>query len=56
VLRAFEQEELNEPCPRKELDGGTIYLSRELGTPKELGAPVLCDFGSTVRLDDGIQH
>jgi serine/threonine-protein kinase SRPK3 len=43
VLRAFEQEKLDEPCPRKELDRRTIYLSRELGTLKELGAPVLCD-------------
>jgi serine/threonine-protein kinase SRPK3 len=56
VLEAFEQEELNEPCPRKELDGRTIYLSRELGTPEEFGAPVLCDFGSAVRLDDGTEH
>jgi serine/threonine-protein kinase SRPK3 len=36
VLRAFEQEELDKPCPRKELDGRTIYLSHELGTPKSL--------------------
>jgi serine/threonine protein kinase len=56
VLRAFEQEELDEPRPRKELDGRTIYLSRELRQPKVFGAPVLCDFGSTVRLDDGTEH
>ncbi|KZF25505.1 kinase-like protein [Xylona heveae TC161] len=31
-----------------ELDGGTIYVSRELKMPKEWGAPVLCDFGSAM--------
>jgi serine/threonine-protein kinase SRPK3 len=51
VLRAFEKEELNKPCPRKELDGRTIYLSRELSTLTDFGAPVLCDFGSAVQLD-----
>lgn len=56
VLRNFEQEELNEPCPRKELDGRTIYLSRELSKPKDYGAPVLCDLGSAVQLDDGAEH
>jgi serine/threonine-protein kinase SRPK3 len=56
VPRAFQQEELDEPCPRKELDGRTIYLSRELRQLKVFGAPVLCDFGSTVRLDDGAEH
>jgi serine/threonine-protein kinase SRPK3 len=55
VLRAFEQEELDKPCPRKELNGRTIYLSRELSKP-EFGAPVLCDLGSAVRLDDGTEH
>jgi serine/threonine protein kinase len=57
VLTAFEQEELNKPCSRKELhDGRTIYLTRELDTPKDFGAPVLCDLGSAVPLDDGIEH
>lgn len=56
VLRVFEKEELEEPCPRKELDGGTIYLSRELNTPRDFGAPVLCDLGSAVPLDDGVEH
>jgi serine/threonine-protein kinase SRPK3 len=56
VLTAFEQEELREPSPRKEADGRVIYLSRELGIPKDVGGPVLCDFGSAVPLDDGIEH
>ncbi|KAG6069688.1 hypothetical protein E4U16_007491 [Claviceps sp. LM84 group G4] len=53
VFRAFEQAELDEPCPRKELDGRTIYESRELNIPRVIGAPVLCDFGSAIPLDDG---
>ncbi|KAH9868317.1 hypothetical protein J1614_007389 [Plenodomus biglobosus] len=56
ILEAFEQAELNGPIPRKDVDGRTIYLSRELTTPKEFGAPVLCDLGSAVELDDGVEH
>lgn len=56
VLTQFENEELKDPSPRKEVDGGVIYLSRELGIPKDCGAPVLCDFGSAVALDDGVEH
>lgn len=32
VLTEFENQELNEPSPRKEVDGGIVYLSRETGT------------------------
>lgn len=46
VFNDFVEEELQNPCPRKELDGRTIYVSRELKMPWEWGAPVLCDFGS----------
>jgi serine/threonine protein kinase len=56
VFRKFEQEELEDPCPRKELDEGTVYLSRKLNTPRDFGAPVLCDLGSAVPLDDGAEH
>ena len=56
VLQAFEEKELSEPCPRKEVDGRTIFLSRELNTPKSPGEPVLCDFGSAQYLNDGIEH
>ncbi|KAI1077700.1 kinase-like domain-containing protein [Whalleya microplaca] len=48
VFSDFEEQELRDPCPRKELDGRTIYISRELRMPKQWGAPVLCDFGSAV--------
>ncbi|EJP64616.1 protein kinase [Beauveria bassiana ARSEF 2860] len=54
VLVDFEQGELQSPCPRKELDGRCIYMSRELKMPKDVGAPVLCDFGSAV--DGGVDH
>ncbi|KAG5933719.1 hypothetical protein E4U60_004317 [Claviceps pazoutovae] len=54
VLEALEQEELENPCPRKDVDGRTIYLSRKLGIPKKVGDPVLCDLGSALRLGDGI--
>ncbi|KAG6092785.1 hypothetical protein E4U14_000546 [Claviceps sp. LM454 group G7] len=54
VLEALEQEELENPCPRKEIDGRTIYLSRKLGIPKKVGDPVLCDLGSALLLGDGI--
>jgi hypothetical protein len=56
VLTQFENQELNEPSPKKEVDGSVIYLSRKMGTPKAFGAPVLCDFGSAVPLDDGLEH
>lgn len=48
VFSKFVEEELQTPCPRKELDGRTIYVSRELKMPREWGAPVLCDFGSAM--------
>lgn len=56
VLQAFEEGELKEPCPRKEVEGRVVYVSRELGTPKHFGAPVLCDLGSAVQLDDQAEH
>lgn len=56
VLTQFENEELKKPSPRKEVDGGVIYLSHEMGTPRDFGVPVLCDFGSAVPLDDRLEH
>ncbi|KAI7304411.1 hypothetical protein KC326_g8452 [Hortaea werneckii] len=55
-MTQFEKEELEHPSPMKEVDGGVIYLSREMGIPRAFGAPVLCDFGSAVPLDDGSEH
>ena len=56
VFADFEEQELQSPCPRKQVDGRTIYLSRELKKPKQWGAPVLCDFGSAVVVNDGEEH
>ncbi|KAF2719936.1 kinase-like protein [Polychaeton citri CBS 116435] len=57
VLTQFEKQELEDPSPNKEVDGGgVIYLSLEMGTPRAFGAPVLCDFGSAIALDDGLEH
>lgn len=52
VFSDFENNELQNPCSRKELHGRTIYTSRELRMPKNLGAPILCDFGSAVIGDE----
>lgn len=48
VFSDFEMEELQTPSSRKDLEGRLVYISRELGIPKEWGAPVLCDFGSAM--------
>jgi hypothetical protein len=54
VFTNFEEQELRHPSPRKDVDARFIYVSRELQMPRELGAPVLCDFGSAVLGD--IEH
>jgi serine/threonine protein kinase len=51
VFAKFEEQELRHPSPRKEVDGRSIYATRELQMPKEWGAPVLCDLGSAVSGD-----
>ncbi|QSS54231.1 protein kinase [Histoplasma capsulatum var. duboisii H88] len=55
VFTDFEEEELQQPIPRKEvdMDGRTVYMSRKLRIPADVGDPVLCDFGSAVL---GDQH
>ncbi|KAJ5848441.1 hypothetical protein N7455_012398 [Penicillium solitum] len=54
VFSDFENNELQNPCPRKEVDGRIIDTSRELRMLKILGAPILGDFGSAVMGDE--QH
>ncbi|CAG7563069.1 unnamed protein product [Fusarium equiseti] len=51
VFAKFEEQELQHPSPRKEVDGRSIYATRELQMSKEWGAPVLCDLGSAVSGD-----
>ncbi|KAK4570385.1 hypothetical protein LTR86_002465 [Recurvomyces mirabilis] len=42
MFKRFEQDELENPMPRKELPGRTIYCSRPMRITR--GAPALCDF------------
>lgn len=57
VFTEFEEGEIKDPSPRKEdADGRITYLSRELGMPRPVGAPVLCDFGSAVLGNEGTQR
>jgi len=51
VFAKFEEQEFQHPSPRKEVDGRSIYATRELPMPKEWGAPVLFDLGSAVSGD-----
>lgn len=55
VFSGLEEEELQHPVLRKDGDtnGRTIYMSRDLRMPKNLGDPVLYDFGSAML---GNQH
>ncbi|KAL3472249.1 kinase-like domain-containing protein [Aspergillus californicus] len=49
----FEQQELQNPSPRKEIDGRSIYLTRDMELHSgKVGPLVLGDFGSAV-LGDG---
>ena len=50
VFTDFEENELQRPVPRKEVDmgGRMIYMSQELKVPKKVSASVLCDFGSAI--------
>ncbi|KAI3005603.1 hypothetical protein CBS147346_4269 [Aspergillus niger] len=56
VFTDIEENELQRPVPRKEVDERTIYMSRELKVPKGIGAPVLCDFGSAMVVNDEYQR
>ena len=51
ILTDFAEQELRDPCPRKELEGRTIYTSRALKVTGKTGPPVLCDFGAAVFAD-----
>ena len=46
VFENYEKEELQNPSPRKEMDGRIIHTSRELEFRGDLTLPVLCDFGA----------
>lgn len=51
-LVEFEQAELDNPSPRKEVNGRVIHVTRAMEfNADNLGAPVLCDFGAAVFTD-----
>lgn len=56
MLTEYEDEELKSPSPRKDVGGRFVYQSRDMGMPKDVDRPMLCDFGSCVPLDDGKEH
>ncbi|GLB01970.1 hypothetical protein AtubIFM57258_000382 [Aspergillus tubingensis] len=56
VFTDIEENELQRPVPRKEVDDRMIYMSRELKVPKDVGGPVLCDFGSAMVINDEYQR
>jgi hypothetical protein len=52
ILESFTQAELQNPSPRKIVNGMPVYASRRLDLPKMFGSAVLSDFGSAVRGDE----
>ncbi|KAM0666464.1 hypothetical protein ACQRIU_004319 [Beauveria bassiana] len=51
ILTEFAEQELQDPCPRKELEGRTIYTSRAFKFSDKVGPLVVCDFGAAVFAD-----
>lgn len=56
VFTDIEEIELQRPFPRKEVYDRMIYMSRVLKVPKDVGGPVLCDFGSAMVINDEYQR
>lgn len=51
IFDDFVTAELENPSPRKFIDGSPVYMSRRLNLPRAFGEPVLGDFGSAVHGD-----
>ncbi|KAJ6155821.1 hypothetical protein N7470_006387 [Penicillium chermesinum] len=56
ILENFCQAELENPSPRKIVNGLPIYASRRFDLPKVFGRAVLSDFGSAVQGDEKRNH
>ncbi|CAG8938994.1 unnamed protein product [Penicillium salamii] len=56
ILERFTQAELNNPSPRKIINGLPIYASRSFDLPKVFGQAVLSDFGSAVQGEERRDH
>ena len=56
IIEAFIKAEQKWPSPRKEVQGYTVYATREFDSPsgRSIGPPLLSDFGSAVSGD--IEH
>ena len=56
VLEVFTNSEMDDPSPRKFVDGNPVSLSRQFGRPRKFGNVVLSDFGAAVRGDSKRNH
>ena len=50
IIQKFIKAEQEQPSPRKEINGYTVYASRAFDSPsgRDIGEPLLSDFGSAV--------
>ncbi|PWY74149.1 protein kinase [Aspergillus eucalypticola CBS 122712] len=56
ILEAFTKAEMDNPSPRKFVNGAPVYASRRFELPKIFRRAVLSDFGSAVRGDEKQDH
>ncbi|KAE8141307.1 kinase-like domain-containing protein [Aspergillus pseudotamarii] len=56
ILEKFTQAEMEDPSPRKTINGIPVYASRRFELPNSFGRAVLSDFGSAVRGDEKRNH
>ncbi|KAG5301234.1 protein kinase [Histoplasma ohiense] len=56
ILESFTKAEMENPSPRKFINGIPVYASRRFELPKIFGRVVLSDFGSAVRGEERRNH
>nr|KMM67263.1 LOW QUALITY PROTEIN: SR protein-specific kinase Dsk1 [Coccidioides posadasii RMSCC 3488] len=56
ILESFTKAEMENPSPRKFINGIPVYASQWFELPKTFGQVVLSDFGSAVRGDERRNH
>lgn len=56
ILEDFAKAEMDNPSPRKFVNGAPVYSSRRFELPRTFGRAVLSDFGSAVRGDEKRNH
>lgn len=52
IFDSFTEAEMEDPSPRKLINGMPVYASRRFDRPRVFGSAVLSDFGSAVRGDE----